>query len=175
MSNLEVTKSRINRVNIEIKNDVYFRQGKVGAWKNHLTAEMLQCLDQIVQQKFKDSGFVTLKMKNGKPTIFRSELTISYREKGKKSHNPEVNRAAITTPTYSKANRATATMPTHHGANRATATTAALSPPMGKDTAAENLLDLFSRCPAVDVDSYRRVLDQQICIHSSSCSNYGEN
>ncbi|KDO65653.1 hypothetical protein CISIN_1g039804mg, partial [Citrus sinensis] len=62
MSNLEVTKSRINRVNIEIKNDVYFRQGKVGAWKNHLTAEMLQCLDQIVQQKFKDSGFVTLKM-----------------------------------------------------------------------------------------------------------------
>lgn len=68
--------------------------------------------------------------KNGKPTIFRSELTISYREKGKKSHNPEVNRAAITTPTYSKANRATATMPTHHGANRATATTPALSPPM---------------------------------------------
>lgn len=55
--------------------------------------------------------------KNRKTTIFRSELTISYREKGKKSHNPEVNRAAITTPTYSKANRATATTP-------------ALSPPM---------------------------------------------
>lgn len=57
MSNLEATKSRINRVNFEIKNYVYFRQGKAGDWKNHLTAaEMLQCLDQIVQRKFKGFG-----------------------------------------------------------------------------------------------------------------------
>lgn len=45
----------------------------------------------------------------------------------------------------------------------------------GKVTEAEKLFDTCSRCPAVDVDSYRRVLDQQICIRSSSCSNYGEN
>ncbi|KAJ8773135.1 hypothetical protein K2173_028312 [Erythroxylum novogranatense] len=32
-----------------IKNDVFFREGMVGDWKNHLTPQMIQCLDQITE------------------------------------------------------------------------------------------------------------------------------
>uniref|UniRef100_F6HC96 Sulfotransferase n=1 Tax=Vitis vinifera TaxID=29760 RepID=F6HC96_VITVI len=34
----------------------FFRQGVVGDWKNHLSPEMVQRLDQIASQKFEGSG-----------------------------------------------------------------------------------------------------------------------
>lgn len=35
-----------------VPNNVFFREGKVGDWRNHLTAEMSQILDQITKEKF---------------------------------------------------------------------------------------------------------------------------
>ena len=35
-----------------VPNDVFFREGKVGDWSNHLTDEMSQTLDQITKEKF---------------------------------------------------------------------------------------------------------------------------
>ena len=35
-----------------VPNHTFFREGKVGDWSNHLTTEMGQILDQIVNQKF---------------------------------------------------------------------------------------------------------------------------
>ncbi|WJZ98879.1 hypothetical protein VitviT2T_017373 [Vitis vinifera] len=54
LSNLEVNKigtlaASPTRVRA---NDVYFRRGKVGDWKNHLTTEMVECLDRITKEKF---------------------------------------------------------------------------------------------------------------------------
>ncbi|CAN6351198.1 unnamed protein product [Urochloa humidicola] len=39
-----------------MENSTYFRRGKVGDWMNHLSAEMAQQLDCIVQQELKGSG-----------------------------------------------------------------------------------------------------------------------
>ncbi|KAL7223165.1 hypothetical protein ACSBR1_024771 [Camellia fascicularis] len=49
LSNLEVNKNRTLRNGI--KGDVFFRKGQVGDWKNHLTAQMIECLDQITKEK----------------------------------------------------------------------------------------------------------------------------
>ncbi|KAJ9543917.1 hypothetical protein OSB04_023624 [Centaurea solstitialis] len=38
-----------------VPNDVFFREGKVGDWSNHLTDKMSQVLDQITKEKF--NGF----------------------------------------------------------------------------------------------------------------------
>lgn len=61
MSSLEVSKNGMiwlekNGVNtMEIKNNTFFRTGKVGDWKNHLTHEMTMQLDQIFEQKLAGS------------------------------------------------------------------------------------------------------------------------
>ncbi|XP_002444757.1 cytosolic sulfotransferase 5 [Sorghum bicolor] len=39
-----------------VKNSLWFRSGKVGDWKNHLTQEMARRLDCIVEEKLKGSG-----------------------------------------------------------------------------------------------------------------------
>nr|GME15933.1 cytosolic sulfotransferase 12-like [Ipomoea batatas] len=52
LSNLEVNKSVVNGA-IGVENGVFFRKGKVGDWRNHLTDEMATKLDQIVEEKFK--------------------------------------------------------------------------------------------------------------------------
>ena len=54
LSNLEVNKigtlaASPTRVRA---NDVYFRRGKAGDWKKHLTTEMVECLDRITKEKF---------------------------------------------------------------------------------------------------------------------------
>ncbi|KAL7192295.1 hypothetical protein ACSBR2_024185 [Camellia fascicularis] len=49
LSNLEVNKNRTLRNGI--KGDMFFRKGQVGDWKNHLTAQMIECLDQITKEK----------------------------------------------------------------------------------------------------------------------------
>ena len=62
MSSLEVSKNGMiwlekNGVNtMEIKNNTFFREGKVGDWKNHLTHEMAMQLDQIFEQRLTGSG-----------------------------------------------------------------------------------------------------------------------
>ncbi|KAL0013303.1 hypothetical protein SO802_000372 [Lithocarpus litseifolius] len=67
MSSLEVSKNGMiwlekDGVNtMEIKNNTFFRKGKVGDWKvgdwkNHLTHEMAMQLDQIFEQKLTGSG-----------------------------------------------------------------------------------------------------------------------
>nr|GMD77212.1 cytosolic sulfotransferase 12-like [Ipomoea batatas] len=55
LSNLEVNKSVVNGA-IGVENGVFFRKGKVGDWRNHLTDEMATKLDQIVKEKFKGTG-----------------------------------------------------------------------------------------------------------------------
>ncbi|XP_004962267.1 cytosolic sulfotransferase 18 [Setaria italica] len=39
-----------------MENSTYFRRGKVGDWPNHLSAEMAQQLDSVVQEKLKGTG-----------------------------------------------------------------------------------------------------------------------
>nr|GMD77216.1 cytosolic sulfotransferase 12-like [Ipomoea batatas] len=53
LSNLEVNKTGKSS---HRPNNVYFRKGKVGDWRNHLTDEMVTRLDQIVEEKFKGTG-----------------------------------------------------------------------------------------------------------------------
>ena len=57
MSNLKVNKDGVYKEDgFSTRNDVFFRQGKVGDWTNHLTLEMADGLDRIAQQKFHGSG-----------------------------------------------------------------------------------------------------------------------
>lgn len=54
MCNLEVNKT--GTFEMGVKNNLLFRQGKVGDWENHLTAEMVVRLNQITEQKLSGSG-----------------------------------------------------------------------------------------------------------------------
>ncbi|CDP14958.1 unnamed protein product [Coffea canephora] len=53
LSNLEVNKSGTWRA---ARNEMFFRKGKVGDWKNYLTSEMEERIDHITAQKFFGSG-----------------------------------------------------------------------------------------------------------------------
>jgi hypothetical protein len=54
LSILEVNKTGKSLYGAE--NNVYFRRGEVGDWKNSLTAEMIEKLDCITEEKFHGSG-----------------------------------------------------------------------------------------------------------------------
>ena len=59
MSSLEVNKSGIAEIQLKemvIRNNIFFRKGKIRDWKNHLTVEMAMQLDQITKQKLNGSG-----------------------------------------------------------------------------------------------------------------------
>ncbi|KAJ4715177.1 Sulfotransferase [Melia azedarach] len=56
MRNLQVNKTGQHRIREANKNDVFFREATVGDWKNHLTTEMVEALDQITEHKFDGSG-----------------------------------------------------------------------------------------------------------------------
>ncbi|XP_019166832.1 PREDICTED: flavonol 3-sulfotransferase-like isoform X2 [Ipomoea nil] len=61
LSNLEVNKDGSQHVTMSaetyvIKHSAYFRRGEVGDWKTHLTQEMVEVLDQITHEKFKEFG-----------------------------------------------------------------------------------------------------------------------
>ncbi|KAG5523491.1 hypothetical protein RHGRI_035333 [Rhododendron griersonianum] len=60
LSNLEVNKNGRHRVDtpVAIENNTYFRRGKVRDWKNHLTAEMVQRMDWITEQKLGSCGLM---------------------------------------------------------------------------------------------------------------------
>nr|GMD27077.1 flavonol sulfotransferase-like [Ipomoea batatas] len=63
LSNLEVNKNGSHRETTSvIKNSVYFRKGEIGDSKNHLSGEMMEILDQITEEKFKDLGLVVSKL-----------------------------------------------------------------------------------------------------------------
>ncbi|GLT96297.1 hypothetical protein SLE2022_139320 [Rubroshorea leprosula] len=59
MSNLEVNKNGMlfGIRNHQVRNKDFFRRGKVGDWRNHLTPEMAERLDKIIEQKLTASGF----------------------------------------------------------------------------------------------------------------------
>ena len=75
MSSLEVNKSGMVRFKLgitqdgvnayEVKNNAYFRKGKIEDWKNHLTPEMARRLDQITEQKLAGSGLTLNVSPNG--------------------------------------------------------------------------------------------------------------
>lgn len=50
LCSLEVNKSGIPEIQLKeivIRNNIFFRKGKIEDWKNHLTVEMAMQLDQI--------------------------------------------------------------------------------------------------------------------------------
>ncbi|GFY85670.1 sulfotransferase 12 [Actinidia rufa] len=49
LSNLEVNKNGSSKTGL--KNSVYFREGKVGGWRNHLTTQMIESLDRVTNEK----------------------------------------------------------------------------------------------------------------------------
>lgn len=51
LRNLEVNKSSSYYRGLLIQNETYFREGKVGDWRNHLTTQMIERLDQITNEK----------------------------------------------------------------------------------------------------------------------------
>uniref|UniRef100_F6HBC8 Sulfotransferase n=1 Tax=Vitis vinifera TaxID=29760 RepID=F6HBC8_VITVI len=57
LSNLKANKiGALSVRDISIRNDTFFRKGEFGDWKNHLTAEMADSLDRIIEEKFTGSG-----------------------------------------------------------------------------------------------------------------------
>ncbi|KAJ3685089.1 hypothetical protein LUZ61_014253 [Rhynchospora tenuis] len=46
----------LTRVDIDFRNAHFFRKGEAGDWKNHMTQEMAERLDNITKEKFKGSG-----------------------------------------------------------------------------------------------------------------------
>ncbi|XP_019166834.1 PREDICTED: flavonol 3-sulfotransferase-like [Ipomoea nil] len=62
LSSLEVNKNGSHHEETgsvkEIRNNVYFRKGEIGDSKNHLSGKMMEILDQITEEKFKDLGLL---------------------------------------------------------------------------------------------------------------------
>ncbi|GKV52526.1 hypothetical protein SLEP1_g59104 [Rubroshorea leprosula] len=57
LSNLEVNKTgKSENLFNTLQNNIFFRKGKVGDWKNHLTPEMTECLKKIMEQKLSGTG-----------------------------------------------------------------------------------------------------------------------
>nr|CBX25460.1 hypothetical_protein [Oryza glaberrima] len=57
LSGLEVNRSGMtNFTEKDVPNNIFFRRGVVGDWRNHLTPEMARRIDEITEIKFKGSG-----------------------------------------------------------------------------------------------------------------------
>ncbi|CAN4084113.1 unnamed protein product [Withania somnifera] len=59
LSNLEVIKKGKHRptASFQIDNNTYFRKGKPGDWKNHLTSRIIERMDLITDEKLRGSSF----------------------------------------------------------------------------------------------------------------------
>ncbi|KAH1123293.1 hypothetical protein J1N35_006453 [Gossypium stocksii] len=65
LSNLDVNKTgKRHEEDDEATNKTFFRKGKVGDWQNHLTPEMANRLDNIVEQKLSGTG-LSFELNNG--------------------------------------------------------------------------------------------------------------
>uniref|UniRef100_A0A0E0J6F4 Sulfotransferase n=1 Tax=Oryza nivara TaxID=4536 RepID=A0A0E0J6F4_ORYNI len=59
LSGLEVNRSGMtNFTKKDVPNNISFRRGVVGDWRNHLTPEMARRIDEITEVKFKGSGLL---------------------------------------------------------------------------------------------------------------------
>jgi hypothetical protein len=59
LSGLEVNRSGMtNFTKKDVPNNISFRRGVVGDWRNHLTPEMVRRIDEITEVKFKGSGLL---------------------------------------------------------------------------------------------------------------------
>ncbi|KAJ6801786.1 cytosolic sulfotransferase 15-like [Iris pallida] len=57
LSSLEVNKvGKQTFLRVKVDNDSFFRRGVVGDWMNHLTPDMAQRIDKIIESKFEGSG-----------------------------------------------------------------------------------------------------------------------
>ncbi|XP_010272754.1 PREDICTED: flavonol sulfotransferase-like [Nelumbo nucifera] len=56
LSSLDVNKNPEKVGNLGVENSAFYRKGQVGDWENHLTAEMVEHIDRITEQKFHGSG-----------------------------------------------------------------------------------------------------------------------
>lgn len=61
LSNLDVNKSGTNLSIKGIENKIFFRQGKMGDAKNHLSEEMVLIMDGITKEKFKNMNITTVR------------------------------------------------------------------------------------------------------------------
>ncbi|KAK6925169.1 Sulfotransferase domain [Dillenia turbinata] len=55
LRNLEVNKTGHSK-EFKVSNKLYYRKGDIGDWKNHLTREMQERIDQITEEKFTSCG-----------------------------------------------------------------------------------------------------------------------
>ena len=57
LAGLEVNRSGKTAMNeTSVANNIFFRRGVVGDWKNHLTPEMARRIDEISESKFRGTG-----------------------------------------------------------------------------------------------------------------------
>ena len=54
LKSMEVNRHGSNH--LAVKNELYFRKGVIGDWSNHLTPEMAEKLDKIVDDALQGSG-----------------------------------------------------------------------------------------------------------------------
>lgn len=75
LSNLEVNKSGIHLAYKKVENKTFFRQGKVGDAKNHLSEEMMLILDGITEEKFKNIKIRSSKDESETTSLAAGSLT----------------------------------------------------------------------------------------------------
>lgn len=58
MKNVKINKEGEHGVFVSFKNSAFFRKGKIGDWKEHITPDMAERIDMIIEQKLHGSGLM---------------------------------------------------------------------------------------------------------------------